>query len=136
MKHRYLLDSDVFSLMVKGLDQAINQRMQSLARGEAVLSVVTTGEFFYGAAHLPLSTLKAQRAQRLIDFFGVLPIGQEVSEVYGQLRAELRAKGTPIGPNDLWLAAQAKAHGLVMVTRNGREFKRVVGLDVEGWEKL
>jgi tRNA(fMet)-specific endonuclease VapC len=134
MKHRYLLDSDVFSLMVKGLDKAINQRMQSLARGEAVLSVVTTGEFFYGAAHLPLSALKAQRAQRLIDFFGVLPIGQEVSEAYGQLRAELRAKGTPIGPNDLWLAAQAKAHGLVMVTRNGREFKRVVGLEVEEWE--
>jgi tRNA(fMet)-specific endonuclease VapC len=134
MKHRYLLDSDVFSLMVKGLDKAINQRMQSLARGEAVLSVVTTGEFLYGAAHRPLSTLKAQRAQRLIDFFGVLPIGQEVSEVYGQLRAELRAKGTPIGPNDLWLAAQAKAHGLVMVTRNRREFKRVVGLEVEGWE--
>lgn len=134
MKPRYLLDSDVFSLMVSGRDESINQRMETLGKGEAVLSVITTGEFFYGVAHQPISTIKEKRAQRLIDFYGVLPITEEVSVAYGQIRADLRAKGTPIGPNDLWLAAQAKAHGLVMVTRNGREFKRVPGLKVEGWE--
>jgi len=134
MKLKYLLDSDVFSLMIKGNDEAINQRMETLARGEATLSVITTGEFFYGVAHSPLSALRTKRAQRLIDFFGVLPIDEPVSSAYGQIRADLRAKGTPIGPNDLWLAAQAKAHGLVMVTRNGREFSRVAGLKVEGWE--
>lgn len=134
MKLKYLLDSDVFSLMVKGRDEALNQRMETLAKGDATLSVITTGEFFYGVAHAPVSALREKRAQRLIDFYGVLPIGEEVSAAYGQIRADLRAKGTPIGPNDLWLAAQAKAHGLVMVTRNGREFKRVTGLKVEGWE--
>jgi tRNA(fMet)-specific endonuclease VapC len=120
--------------MVSGRDETINQRMETLGKGEAVLSVITTGEFFYGVAHQPISTVKEKRAQRLIDFYGVLPITEEVSVAYGQIRADLRAKGTPIGPNDLWLAAQAKAHGLVMVTRNGREFKRVAGLKVEGWE--
>lgn len=134
MKLRYLLDSDVFSTMVKGRDESLNQRMQLLAKGDATLSVITTGEFFYGVAHAPVSALREKRAQRLIDFFGVLPIGEEVSSAYGQIRAHLRAKGTPIGPNDLWLAAQAKAHGLIMVTRNGREFKRVAGLKVESWE--
>lgn len=134
MKLKYLLDSDVFSLMVKGRDEALNQRMETLAKGDATLSVITTGEFFYGVAHAPVSALREKRVQRLIDFYGVLPIGEEVSAAYGQIRADLRAKGTPIGPNDLWLAAQAKAHGLVMVTRNGREFKRVTGLKVEGWE--
>lgn len=134
MKLKYLLDSDVFSLMVDGTDAAINQRLETLAKGEATLSVMTTGEFFYGVAHSPISALRGKRAQRLIDFFGVQPIEEEVSAVYGQIRADLRAKGTPIGPNDLWLAAHAKAQGLVMVTRNGREFKRVTGLKVEGWE--
>lgn len=133
MKPKYLLDSDVFSHMIKGADAAINLRMQTLAKGEAILSVITTGEFFYGVAHAPLSALRTKRAQRLIDFLGVLPIDEPVSAVYGQIRADLRAKGTPIGPNDLWLAAQAKAHGLVMVTRNGREFSRVEGLTVESW---
>lgn len=133
MKLKYLLDSDVFSLMVKGTDDAINLRMEALAKGEATLSVITAGEYFYGVAHAPISALREKRARRLIDFYGVLPVGEDVSAVYGQIRADLRAKGTPIGPNDLWPAAQAKAHGLVMVTRNGREFRRVAGLKVEDW---
>ncbi|MFP8833021.1 PIN domain-containing protein [Hydrogenophaga sp. XSHU_21] len=134
MKLKYLLDSDVFSLMVKGTDDAINLRMEVLAKGEATLSVITAGEYFYGVTHAPISALREKRARRLIDFFGVFPIGEDVSTSYGQIRSDLRAKGTPIGPNDMWLAAQAKAHGLVMVTRNVREFKRVAGLKVESWE--
>ncbi len=133
MQPKFLLDTDVFSLMVKGLDEAINARLQTLPKGEAVLSVITTGEYFYGISHAPVSALREKRAQRLIDFFGVLPLGADVAVSYGTIRHELRAKGTPIGPNDLWLAAQAIAHGLVMVTRNTREFKRVKGLKVEDW---
>lgn len=134
MKLRYLLDSDVFSLMVSGRDVAINQRMSTLAQGEATLSVITTGEFYYGVAHQPISALRNQRAQRLIDFFGVQPLTAGSAQTYGDIRADLRAKGAPIDPNDLWLAAQATSHGLIMVTRNGREFKRVSGLKVEGWD--
>ena len=133
MKLKYLLDTDVFSLMVKGQDAAINTRLQSLTKGEAVLSVITAGEFYYGVAHAPVSALRDQRAQRLLDFFGLLPLDGEVATRYGTVRAELRRAGTPIGPNDLWLAAQALAHGLVMVTRNAREFQRVKGLKVEDW---
>lgn len=133
MKLKYLLDTDVFSLMVKGQDSAINTRLQSLAKGEAVLSVITAGEFYYGVAHAPVSALRDQRAQRLLDFFGLLPLDAEVATRYGTVRADLRRAGTPIGPNDLWLAAQALALGLVMVTRNSREFKRVRGLKVETW---
>jgi len=133
MKPKYLLDTDVFSLMVKGQDEAINTRMQTLTKGEAVLSVITTGEYFYGIAHAPVSALREKRAQRLMDFFGVLPLDADVSISYGDIRADLRKKGTPIGPNALWLAAQAKTHGLIMVTRNTREFKRVKGLKVEDW---
>lgn len=133
MQPKYLLDTDVFSLMVKGQDEAINTRLQVLHKGDAVLSVITTGEYFYGVAHAPVSAVREKRAKRLIDFFGVLPMEAEVAPVYGAIRADLRIKGTPIGPNDLWLAAHAKAHGLVMVTRNTREFKRVKGLKVEDW---
>ena len=133
MQPKYLLDTDVFSLMVKDQDEAINTRLQTLAKGGAVLSVITTGEYFYGVTHAPVSALREKRAKRLIDFFGVLPMEADAGVLYGAFRADLRAKGTPIGPNDLWLAAHAKAHGLVMVTRNTREFKRVKGLRVEDW---
>ena len=120
MTLNYLVDTDVFSLMVKGQDASINTRLQTLAKGEAMLSVITAGEFYYGVAHAPVSKLRDQRAQRLLDFFGLLPLDAEVA-------------GTPIGPNDLWLAAQALAHSLTMVTRNTREFERVKGLKVEDW---
>lgn len=129
----YLLDTDVFSLMVKGRDAAINTRLQTLTKGEAMVSVITAGEFFYGVAHAPVSALRDQRAQRLLDFFGLLPLDAEVAARYGTVRAELRRAGTPIGPNDLWLAAQALTHGLTMVTRNTREFQRVKSLKVENW---
>ncbi len=133
MQPKYLLDTDVFSVMVKGQDEAINTRLQTLAKGDAVLSVITTGEYFYGVSHAPVSALREKRAKRLIDFFGVLPIEADAGAIYGSIRADLRAKGTPIGPNDLWLAAHAKSNGLIMVTRNTREFKRVKGLKVEDW---
>ena len=129
----YLVDTDVFSLMVKGQDASINTRLQTLVKGEATVSVITAGEFYYGVTHAPVSTLRDQRAQRLLDFFGLLPLDAEVAASYGTVRADLRRAGTPIGPNDLWLAAQALAHGLTMVTRNTREFKRVKGLKVEDW---
>lgn len=135
MKPRYLLDTDAFSLMVKGQDAAINTRLQTLAKGEAVLSVVTAGEFYYGVAHAPISALRDQRAQRLLDFFGVMALDPHVAVHYGELRADLRRAGTPIGPNDLWLAAQAMAHDMVLVTRNAREFARVGTLKIADWSQ-
>ena len=93
MKPKYLLDTDVFSFMVKGQDAAINTRLQSLTKGEAVLSVITAGEFYYGVAHAPVSALRDQRAQRLLDFFGLLPLDGEVATRYGTVRAELRRAG-------------------------------------------
>jgi len=133
MKPQYLLDTDAFSLMVKGQDAAINTRLQTLAKGEATLSVITAGEFYYGVAHAPISALRDQRAQRLLDFFGVMALDPHAAVHYGALRADLRRAGTPIGPNDLWLAAQAQAHDMVLVTRNTREFARVGTLKIADW---
>ena len=133
MKPQYLLDTDAFSLMVKGQDAAVNTRLQTLAKGEATLSVITAGEFYYGVAHAPISALRDQRAQRLLDFFGVMALDPQVAVHYGALRADLRRAGTPIGPNDLWLAAQALAHEMVLVTRNTREFARIGTLKIADW---
>jgi tRNA(fMet)-specific endonuclease VapC len=68
--------------------------------------------------------------------FTILDFDQAASAQYGQIRSLLESKGRPIGPMDLLLAAQAKAHGLVLVTNNEKEFKRVKGLRVENWAKV
>ncbi|MDZ7696616.1 MAG: PIN domain-containing protein [Deltaproteobacteria bacterium] len=63
-----------------------------------------------------------------------VPFDDEAARKYGEIRSDLARKGTPIGPNDLMIAAIALAHESVLITHNTREFKRVVGLKVEDWE--
>lgn len=63
----------------------------------------------------------------------VLPFGVEEAKTAALLRARLEEKGTPIGPLDTLIAATALTHGGVLVTRNVREFGRVLGLTTEDW---
>ena len=63
----------------------------------------------------------------------VLGFDQAAAEAYGQIRADLEKKGTPIGPMDQLIAGHAKAAGLILVTNNTREFKRVPSLLLEDW---
>ena len=58
---------------------------------------------------------------------------EQTGSAYGNIRASLEAKGKPIGNNDLWIAAHAKAAGLTIITNNERKFKRVPGLKVKNW---
>jgi tRNA(fMet)-specific endonuclease VapC len=96
------------------------------------MSAVVVHELFYGA-------FKSQRAASnaaLIDAlkFEVIAFDKEDARQAGEVRAFLAAKGTPIGAYDVLIAGQAKARGLILVTHNTREFKRVPGLRFEDWE--
>ncbi len=73
------------------------------------------------------------RGERGLKPLCALDFEHACAEEYGQLRSHLRRTGTPIGAHDLLIAAQARAHGHVVVTRNDREFERVEGLRVERW---
>jgi len=66
--------------------------------------------------------------------YASLPFDDRAAEHYGPLRADLASKGTPIGPNDLMIAAIALAHRLTVVTHNTAEFCRVPGLNVIDWQ--
>lgn len=67
--------------------------------------------------------------------FHLLPFESEAAKIAGRIRADLAASGTPIGPNDLLIAASAMASNLILVTHNIREFMRVNGLQIEDWEE-
>jgi len=69
------------------------------------------------------------------SFIPVLPIPESAGNTYGAIHALLASKGKPIGNNELWIAAHAKAAGLMLVTNNEREFKRVPGLKIQNWAK-
>ena len=66
--------------------------------------------------------------------FETLALDRDDAREAGEVRAALAVLGTPIGPMDILIASQARARGMVLVTRNVREFSRVPGLQVENWE--
>ena len=70
---------------------------------------------------------------RGLTFIPVLPIPENAGNTYGAILAVLESKGEPIGNNDLWIAAHAKAASLIVVTNNEQEFQRVPGLKVQNW---
>jgi tRNA(fMet)-specific endonuclease VapC len=130
---KYLLDTDTVSHLVRGSSETLIKRATKLGVDEAAISVVTRGELAYGAALKPLKTQLRATFDRILGALNVLPLGAEVGIHYGEIRAALRAAGQPIGPNDLWIAAHARALKLTLVTHNVREFQRVPGLKVEDW---
>jgi tRNA(fMet)-specific endonuclease VapC len=81
----------------------------------------------------PAETLARQKV--FLDQFISLPFDDRAAEFYASIRATLETRGTPIGPNDLLIAAIARAHNLTLVTANIREFDRIEGLRIENWEE-
>ena len=133
MAARYLLDTNICIYIRKQRPPEVLRRFEKLKAGEAVLSAITYGELRYGAAKSQQREQALKALQELTSLLPVLALSLEAAEHYGQIRAALEAKGEIIGGNDLWIAAHAKAEGLIVVTNNEREFKRVKGLKVENW---
>lgn len=103
---------------------------------QAFLSVITVSELLFGAHRTRDPAQRNRRfavAESVLTQFEVLQADVAVARLHAQIKADLAARGTPIGPHDLWLAATCLAHGLTMVTGNLREFRRVPGLSAESW---
>ena len=130
----YLLDTNVCIRLLNERHPQILHRFRSHSPTEIALCSVVKAELLYGARH---SQKVEPNLQRLKIFFSPLvslPFDDRSAEEYGQIRADLAAQGKPIGPNDLLIAAIARAYDAVLVTHNVDEFSRITGLRIEDWE--
>jgi tRNA(fMet)-specific endonuclease VapC len=130
---RLLLDTDICIYVARHRPESVISRFQRLHAGEAVISVVTLGELQFGAA---LSRNPAQARAAIEEFIAAIPavsLPEAAAEHYGVLRAQLEQRGQPIGGNDLWIAAHARAAELVLVTSNDKEFRRIPELKIQTW---
>lgn len=103
---------------------------------EFFLSMITASELLYGVHRAVEPRIRMKRSafvEALLERFPLLPVDLATARTHAQVWAELAGAGKMVGPNDLWIAATALAHGLTMVTANVREFERVPGLVVEVW---
>jgi tRNA(fMet)-specific endonuclease VapC len=129
---RYLLDTDTLSVLVREPAGAVARRIAEVGEDTVATSVVVAGELRFGAVRSGSARLAA-RAETLLARLPVLPLDERVARAYADVRRALEVAGTPIGPNDLWIAAHAVAEDRTVVTGNGRAFRRVTGLSVDDW---
>jgi len=133
MGTRYLLDTNICIYLRQNRPPEVTERFRHMQYGEAVVSVITYGELLYGAERSQRRTRALESVTRLVSLLPVLPMPWEAAATYGEIRAALEMQGQLIGGNDLWIAAHAKAAGLILVSNNEREFKRISGLKVQNW---
>ena len=104
-----------------------------MAGVEAVyLPSIALGELYYGAFHAAAASIQRTRVQELEADSEVVSPDPATAQVYGRIKAELRARGRMIPDNDLWIAALALQHGLAVMTRD-THFAEVAGLATLGW---
>jgi tRNA(fMet)-specific endonuclease VapC len=132
----YLLDTNAVIALLTNRPAAVRERMRQVSPTASPMAVssIVLFELWYGVAR---SRHRAENTQRLRSFLSgdvtVLAFEEEDGVIAGDLRAALERAGTPIGPYDLLIAAQALRSAATLVTANVAEFRRVAGLDWEDW---
>jgi tRNA(fMet)-specific endonuclease VapC len=128
-----MLDTDICSYVMKRSSPVLLERLSDVAVADVCMSVVTKAELLYGVRVSPDPTRDATALRGLLTYVEVLDFPDEAAEGYADIRADLKRRGEPIGANDLFIAAHARALGLTLITNNAGEFSRVEGLAVENW---
>jgi len=133
MESRFLLDTNVFIHIRQRRPPEVLARFNRLKPGEAAISVVSYGELLYGLEKSQFREQAFRQLTELVSLLPVLALPTQAGASYGAIRAALEAKGEIIGNNDLWIAAHAIAAGLILVTNNEQEFRRIPGLKMQNW---
>lgn len=131
----YLLDTNACIRILNNRSPALAARLRNLTPDELCLCSVTKAELIFGAYN---SARPAENLRVLQVFFAPLaslPFDDACTDAYGRIRFDLQRQGTPIGGNDMLIAAVAIANEAVLVTANTCEFARVAGLRLENWEQ-
>ena len=129
---RHLLDTNVLSQLVRQPQGEVAHKIAEIGEAAVCTSVIVACELRYGAAKKASPRLSAQ-IEAILGAIEILPFDVPADAAYADLRIALEQAGTPIGPNDMLIAADALAHDCVLVTANVREFSPVPGLSVVSW---
>lgn len=128
----WMLDTNALSELIRNPGGPMVQRLAAEAPDTVCTSIVVACELRFGAQRKGSAAL-TQRVEQLLAALPVLPFDEPADGHYADIRVALERAGTPIGSNDLLIAAHARSRGLTLVTHNLREFERVPGLKVVDW---
>jgi len=129
---KYLLDTDTCIYALKGMTSVLASLLAA-SRADVAVSVITEAELRLGAAKSSSPVKTARLLENFLRPLTIIEFGSADARTYARVRARLERAGTPVGPLDTLVAAQAVDRNLVVVSNNVREFRRVAGLRVENW---
>jgi tRNA(fMet)-specific endonuclease VapC len=124
-----ILDTSALSAFADG-DEKLLRVIEN--ESELALPAIVLGEYLYGIQQSRLRTSYETWIKANLPFFDLLPIVRETAQRYSEIRHELKAAGTPIPTNDLWIAALARHHRMRLVTRDGH-FQVIQRLQILAW---
>ena len=127
-----LLDTNICIHIINARPAAVLERFRLYRMGEIGVSSVVAAELTYGVVKSG-SSRNRQALEMFLAPLIILPFDEAVIWAYGELRAELERRGTPIGSLDTMIAAHAIRQQAPLVTNNTRQFARVPGLRLENW---
>jgi tRNA(fMet)-specific endonuclease VapC len=127
-----LLDTNICIYVINAKPPMVLQRFREYRMGEIGICSVVAAELAYGVAKSG-STRNRQALEMFLAPLMNLPFDEDAIWAYGELRAELERKGTPIGSLDTMIAAHALSLRCTLVTNNTREFAKVAGLTLDNW---
>ncbi len=130
---KYLLDTNICIYVIQEKSLQVLQQFQECSFGEIGVSSITVAELAYGVQKSRYRKKNQAALEQFLLPFEITPFDDQAAMAYGKIRADLEAKGRPIGSLDMLIAAQALSLGTVLVTNNFDEFSRVPGLIVEDW---
>jgi tRNA(fMet)-specific endonuclease VapC len=129
---RFLLDTNICIYALKQ-NQVVLTRLLAERPIDVGLSVITEAELRTGAAKSAASAKTTSLLEHFLRPLAVLEFTSDDALAYAMVRAKLEHAGTPVGPLDTLIAAQAVARKLTLVSNNEREFKRIASLRLENW---
>ncbi|PDT34606.1 VapC toxin family PIN domain ribonuclease [Rhizobium sp. M10] len=129
----HLIDTNAVIALIGRKSEALLKRVVDSDEGSIGLSTIVMHELYYGAYKSAKISYNLETLRLFMADFPAVGFEREDALASGEIRAALAAKGTPIGPYEVLIAAQAKTRDLVLITNNVGEFRRVDGLDVEDW---
>lgn len=130
---RYMLDTNTCIHLIKHRPASIQRKLFPLPVGEVAISSMVSAELWYGVAYSQKRKENEAALKDFLQYVDILDWPKEAALLYGEIRAKLRTKGTPIGAMDLLIAVHGLFLNTIFVTDNQKEFERVPGLKIENW---
>jgi tRNA(fMet)-specific endonuclease VapC len=129
---KYMLDTNIVIYVIKRRPIEVLATFNKHV-GQLCISSITLAELLHGVEKSTQIEHNLRQVEDFVSRLDVLEYASKAAAHYGDIRANLERKGTPIGVNDLHIAGHARSEGLILVTNNLKEFERIEALRLENW---